>query len=80
MGKTVETRDIVLAATLKVMGYKLDHIERVGSRGIFFFVADEGEEKLQEVLNNYYLGKLLVEPMAFNAAIKALTTACRRPT
>lgn len=73
MSKTIETQDIVLAASLKVLGYQLDHLEKVGNKGIFFFSnVDEA------IVNDYDLGKLLVEPVAFNSAIKALTTASRR--
>jgi hypothetical protein len=71
--KTIETQDIVLAATLKVLGYRLDHIEKVGNKGIFHFVNVD-----EEVINDYDLGNLKVEPVAFNSAIKALTTASRR--
>mgnify|MGYP001466249697 CR=1 FL=1 len=73
MKKTIETQDIVLAAALKVRGYKLDHIEKVGNKGIFFF-----NDVDDAVVVDYDLGKLLVEPVAFNSAIKALTTASRR--
>lgn len=69
----IETSDIVLAATLKVKGYKLDKIEKQGNRGIFCF-SDVDDE----VLIDYDLGKCLVEPFSFNNAIKALTTATRR--
>jgi len=71
--KTIETQDIVLAATLKVLGYRLDHIEKIGNKGIFNFVLVD-----EEVVNDYDLGNLKVEPVAFNSAIKALTTASRR--
>jgi hypothetical protein len=71
--KTIETQDIVLAATLKVLGFRLDHIEKVGNKGIFFFV-----DVLESVVTDYDLGNLKVEPVAFNSAIKALTTASRR--
>lgn len=70
---TIETQDIVLAATLKVLGYRLDHIEKVGNKGIFFF-----NEVDEAIVNDYDLGNLKVEPVAFNSAIKALTTASRR--
>lgn len=73
MSKTIETQDIVLAASLKVLGYKLDHLEKVGNKGIFFFSGVD-----EDVITDYDLGKLLVEPVAFNSAIKALTTASRR--
>ena len=71
--KTIETQDIVLAASLKVLGYKLDTIEKVGNKGIFFF-SDVDDT----VINDYDLGNLRVEPVSFNSAIKALTTASRR--
>jgi hypothetical protein len=73
MSKTIETQDIVLAASLKVLGYQLDHLEKVGNKGIFFFSGVD-----EAVITDYDLGKLLVEPVAFNSAIKALTTASRR--
>jgi hypothetical protein len=69
----IETSDIVLAASLKVRGYKLDRIEKQGNRGIFCF-ADVDDSTLTE----FDLGKCLVEPVSFNNAIKALTTATRR--
>jgi len=71
--KNIETQDIVLAAALKVLGYNLSDLQKVGNKGIFFF-ADVPES----VVNDYDLGKVLVEPQSFNAAIKMLTTASRR--
>lgn len=71
--KSIETQDIVLAATLKVLGYRLDTIQKVGNKGIFFFSNVD-----ETVVNDYDLGNLKVEPVAFNSAIKALTTASRR--
>jgi hypothetical protein len=73
MKRTIETQDIVLASALKVLGYRLDHIEKIGNKGIFYF-ADIDDQ----VINDYDLGNLRVEPVAFNSAIKALTTASRR--
>lgn len=75
MKRHIETSDIVLAATLKVMGQKLDRIDKQGNRGIFCF-SDIDEE----LLVSFDLGKSLVEPVAFNNAVKALTTATRRIT
>lgn len=71
--RSIETQDIVLAASLKVLGYRMDTIQKVGNKGIFFF-SDVDES----VINDYDLGNLRVEPVAFNSAIKALTTASRR--
>lgn len=73
MSKNIETQDIVLAAALKVLGYRLDTIEKVGNKGIFFFSNVD-----ETVVNDYDLGNLKVEPISFNSAIKALTTASRR--
>lgn len=71
--KQIETQDIVLAATLKVLGFKLETIEKIGNKGIFFFT-----DVPEKTVNEYDLGDLRVEPVAFNSAIKALTTASRR--
>jgi hypothetical protein len=73
MSNTFETTDIVLGASLKVLGYQLTHIEKNGSKGTFFFA-----DVTDEVINDYDLGRLLVEPAGFNNAVKALTTASRR--
>lgn len=69
----IETSDIVLAASLKVKGYKLDRIDKQGNRGVFCFADVD-----QETLSAFDLGKCLIEPISFNNAIKALTTATRR--
>jgi hypothetical protein len=73
MKQHIETTDIVLAATLRVKGHQLDRIEKSGNRGIFCF-SDVDSATLTE----FDLGQILVEPVAFNNAIKALTTAARR--
>lgn len=73
MKQNVETSDIVLAATLKVNGFRLDRIEKDGRRGVFCF-ADVDTKVLEE----FNLGQALVEPVALNNAVKALTTATKR--
>lgn len=70
---TFKTTDIVLAATLKEKGYVMDRIEKVGNKGTFCF-----NDVDDDIIEQYDLGKLSVEPIAFNNAIKALTTATRR--
>lgn len=69
----LQTTDIVLAATLKVKGYTLDQIEKDGKRGVFCF-----KEVPDTELEDFDLGKTLVEPVALNNAVKALTTAIKR--
>lgn len=71
--RDIETSDMVLAATLKIKGFKLDRIEKQGNRGLFCF-----SNVTSEVLRDFDLGRSQVEPIAFNNAIKALTTATRR--
>lgn len=73
MRKDFQTSDIVLAATLKVKGFRLDRIEKEGKRGIFCFSDVD-----TEVLNEFNLGQSLVEPVSLNNAVKALTTATKR--
>jgi hypothetical protein len=68
-----KTVDLNLGAALKVLGYKMTGIDVVGTRGTFIFANVD-----KEILNNYDLGKVLVEPISFNAAVKQLTTSCRR--
>lgn len=71
--QAISTSDIVLAASLKVKGFILNRIEKNGNKGIFIF----NEVDLQ-IIEDYDLGKCLIEPVAFNNAVKALTTATRR--
>lgn len=68
-----KTSDIILAASLKVKGYPLEGIEKLGNKGIFIF-SDVDEA----IVTEYDLGKILVEPTEFNNAIKQLTTSARR--
>jgi hypothetical protein len=72
-GKQIQTQDIVLAASLKVLGFNLNRIEKNGNKGTFIF--DNVDDS---VILDYDLGNLRIEPVAFNSAIKALTTATRR--
>lgn len=70
-----KTTDIVLAASLKVHGFPLANIERVGNTNKGIFIFDDVDD---EFITNYDLGKVLVEPVAFNNVIKQLTTSVRR--
>lgn len=70
-----KTTDIILAACLKLNGYDMSEIEISGSKGTFCF-AEVDDEFIQQ----YDLGKQLVEPVAFNNTIKQLTTSVRRTT
>lgn len=67
------TTDIILAAVLKLKGYDLIDIERVGSKGTFVFSSVNDED-----VKEFDLGKSSVEPVNFNNTIKQLTTSVRR--
>lgn len=67
------TQDIVLAATLKTQGHMLVRIDKEGNKGIFCF-----ENVPHEVIMQFDLHHIMVEPQDFNNAIKSLTTAARR--
>jgi alkylhydroperoxidase/carboxymuconolactone decarboxylase family protein YurZ len=73
MNRPFATIDIILASYLKVLGFKLQGIEREGNRGTFVF---EGVPK--HIVEEYDLGKALVEPKALNNEIRSLATAARR--
>lgn len=73
MRTSFETVDIILAAYLKVKGFKLQNIIRNGNRGTFVF-----EPIPATVLEEYDLGNALVEPKALNGEVRSLTTATRR--
>ena len=67
------TSDIVLAALLKVKGYKLIEILKNGNKGTFIFA-----EVYDDIIDEYDLGDAKVEPKSLNFMIKELTTAARR--
>lgn len=64
------TSDIVLAAALRLKGKPLDRILiHEGRRGMFVFKNID-----DELIDLVSMGKVLVEPFAFHAEIKHLTT------
>ena len=67
------TTDIVLAAYLKLSGCQMTGIEKQGQKGTFVFTSVD-----EALVNAYDLGNARVEPVAFNNAIKQLTTSVRR--
>lgn len=70
-----KTTDIILAACLRLNNYPLVSIELNGNKGTFIF-----EDVDPALIENYDLGKVQVEPVSFNNAIKQLTTSVRRMT
>ena len=70
-----KTTDIILAAYLRLTGYEMREIEICGSKGTFVFASVDND-----ILVQFDLGKVLVEPVSFNNMIKQLTTSVRRIT
>lgn len=68
-----KTTDIVLAAFLRLKGCSMLGIEKQGQKGTFVF-----ENVNDHLVREYDLGNGLIEPVAFNNAIKQLTTSVRR--
>lgn len=73
MNSTYRTSDIVLASYLKLKNHRLVGIEKEGQKGIFIF-----EDVHEDLITQYDLGDVLVEPVSFNNMIKQLTTSVRR--
>ena len=67
------TPDIVLASFLRLNGCQMTGIEKQGQKGTFVF-----EDVSDELIQDFDLGKALVEPVSFNNMIKQLTTSVRR--
>lgn len=73
MDEFYKTTDIILAACLRLNGCDMVMIEKEGSKGTFVFANVNAE-----FITEYDLGKVRVEPVAFNNTIKQLTTSVRR--
>lgn len=73
MHSEYKTTDIVLAAFLRLKGCSMLCIEKQGQKGTFVF-----ENVSENIVRDYDLGNGCVEPVAFNNAIKQLTTSVRR--
>ena len=68
-----KTTDIILAACLRLNDYDMVLIEKDGNKGTFVFADVD-----PDFVTDYDLGKVRVEPVSFNNAIKQLTTSVRR--
>lgn len=75
MDNYYKTTDIILAACLRLNEFDMVMIEKEGNKGTFVFVDVD-----TAFITEYDLGKVRVEPVAFNNAIKQLTTSVRRMT
>ena len=73
MHTSYKTTDIVLAAVLKMLGYKLDSIEIEGRRGTFIFVDVDPHS-----LDEYNYDGIRVEPKEFHAHVRTLSSTINR--
>lgn len=73
MDEFYKTSDIILAACLRLNDFDMVMIEKDGNKGTFVFANVD-----PDFIVEYDLGKVCVEPVAFNNAIKQLTTSVRR--
>ncbi len=71
--RTISTTDLCLAATLKVKGFRLLNIEKQGKRGTFFF-----QDVTDELIKEFHMGNILVEPSIFHQAVRSLAEAAKR--
>lgn len=74
MKNIFETSDLGLASTLKYKGYKFLSCEReeAGKRYNFIFEMDEAEKL--KLIEDYFLRRVQVEPIAFSKALKEMKT------
>lgn len=69
---TYATNNIAVATALKVYGFKIDNISMTGRLATFHF-----EESAKNVAHQITLGNKTVEPIAFHAELRRLSTLAR---
>lgn len=69
MQETYANKDFYLSAFLIASGYPLCNHERKGGITTFYFKVDE---KLQELIKEYYSMKSIIEPISYGNALKNL--------
>ena len=66
----INTSDFYFSAYLLSKGYQIEETSKIGKSIRFYFESND----LEEVRNEYFLGKASVEPLAFQNAIHNLKT------
>ena len=66
----INTSDFYFSAFLLSKGYEIEKTSKNGKSITFYFESDD----LEEVRNEYFLGKASVEPLTFQNAIHNLKT------
>ena len=70
MNNKIRTSDFYFSAYLLSKGYEIEETSKIGKSITFYFESDD----LEEVRNEYFLGKAIVEPLSFQNAIHNLKT------
>lgn len=69
MDDVFKTKDLSLMAALRVFGFKLDEVQRVGNTVYGYY---KSTPDLEEIVNDFELGNLRVEPVAFHSALRSV--------
>ena len=71
-----KTSDLALATAISVLGIAIEAMQQSdGERMNFIFAKSE---KLQDIMNRFWRGELLVEPQAYFNQLKVLKTRIYR--
>ena len=70
MNNKINTSDFYFSAFLLAKGYEIEKTSKNGKSITFSFESDD----LEEVRNEYFLGKTNIEPLSFQNAIHNLKT------
>jgi len=71
-----KTTDIILASYLMCAGFTMSGITKNGNKGTFVFGGND--DISEDLLDQYFLGQALCDPIKLNNNVKMLTTAVRR--
>jgi hypothetical protein len=62
-----KTSELALVSFLRTQGYSIEHTERFGKQVIFYV---EEDNKLKQLIKDFWSHSLMVEPLAFFNSIK----------
>lgn len=71
-----KTSDLALATAISVLGVAIEAMQQTDSERMNFIFAKS--EKLQDIVNKFWRGELLVEPQAYFNQLKVLKTRIYR--
>jgi len=71
-----KTSDLALATAISVLGVAIEAMQQTDSERMNFIFAKS--EKLQDIVNKFWRGELLVEPQSYFNQLKVLKTRIYR--